>query len=302
MLSLYLPVAQLAVNPIIIVIMGFVVGILSGLFGVGGGFLTTPLLIFYGIPPGVAVASASVQVAGSSTTSMISHLKRSGVDIRLGMILVVGGFVGAWLGSLLMKFLQARGQADFTISVAYVVLLGAVGGLMLQESLRTLFRRQQIVPKRKRPSRLVASLPYRMRFPLSGIYISPIGPLAIGAGVGALTSIMGVGGGFIMIPALVYILRVNPKVVVGTSAFQIVWVASAATLLQAINNKTVDIVLALLLLGGGVYGARIGAAIAQQAEPDRLRLLLAVIILAVAIRLLLNLTWRPDEAFTVYPA
>ncbi len=302
MLSLYLPVAQLAVNPIIIVIMGFVVGILSGLFGVGGGFLTTPLLIFYGIPPGVAVASASVQVAGSSTTSMISHLKRSGVDIRLGMILVVGGFVGAWLGSLLMKFLQARGQADFTISVAYVVLLGAVGGLMLQESLRTLFRRQQIVPKRKRPSRLVASLPYRMRFPLSGIYISPIGPLAIGAGVGALTSIMGVGGGFIMIPALVYILRVNPKVVAGTSAFQIVWVASAATLLQAINNKTVDIVLALLLLGGGVYGARIGAAIAQQAEPDRLRLLLAVIILAVAIRLLLNLTWRPDEAFTVYPA
>lgn len=301
-MDIYLPIAEMSVNAAVIIFLGFGVGFLSGMFGVGGGFLTTPLLVFYGIPPAIAVASSATQVAGSSVTGAVTHYRAGAVDVRMGLVLVGGGFMGAALGSLLFRYLKDLGQIDVVIPLTYVALLGTVGGLMLVDSVRRLSRSRRGDPEppvRRRHHPLVAALPWRMRFPKSGLYISPLAPALLGTLVGILTVIMGVGGGFIMVPAMLYVLGMAAGTVVGTSLFQILFVASMTTLLHAVQSQTVDLVLAALLLVGGVFGVRIGSRTAQRLSPDRLRLALALLALAVAVRLLVGLTWRPDELFSI---
>ena len=304
-MDLYLPIAEMSVNALVIVALGGLVGFLSGMFGVGGGFLTTPLLIFYGIPPAIAVASSATQVTGSSVSGAFTYFRRGQVDVKMGAVLVAGGFVGSVLGSYVFSWLKSLGQVDVTIGLVYVLFLGSVGGLMLKEALATLrsMRSGAAPPRRaRRHHPLVAALPMKMRFPRSGVYISPIAPLLVGAGVGVLTVIMGVGGGFIMVPAMLYLLGMAAGVVVGTSLFQIVFVAAAATMLHASQSQTVDILLAVLLLIGGVVGAQFGARAAQRLPPERLRLFLALLVLAVAVRLAIGLTWTPKELFSIQTA
>jgi uncharacterized membrane protein YfcA len=272
------------------------------MFGVGGGFLTTPLLIFYGIPPAIAVASAATQVTGSSVSGALTYLRRDQMDLKMGAVLVAGGLFGSVVGSFLFRWLKSLGQVDVTIAIIYVLFLGGVGGLMLKEAIGAL--RQQRNPdgqprRVRRHNALIAALPMKMRFPRSGVYVSPLAPFLVGAGVGVLTVIMGVGGGFIMVPAMLYLLGMSAGVVVGTSLFQIVFVTAVATLLHATQSQTVDILLALLLLLGGVVGAQLGARAAQGLPPERLRLFLAILVLAVAVRLAIGLTWTPRELFSI---
>lgn len=303
-MDVYLPIANLAVSGLVIVALGALTGVLSGIFGVGGGFLTTPLLIFYGVPPTVAAASAASQVTGASVSGVLAHTRRGGVDYRMGAVLVAGGVIGTAIGALLFRLLQSIGQIDTAISILYVVLLGTIGSLMGRESLQAIqaTRRGEAPPARKRRHHpLVASLPMRWRFYRSGLYISPLAPLLLGVLVGILTMLMGVGGGFILVPAMLYILGMSANVVVGTSLFKILFVTIATTMMHAFSTKAVDIVLAALLLIGSVTGAQLGAKFAQQAQPVYLRLVLAVIVLAVALRMAFGLGFRPDEIYTVVP-
>jgi len=300
-MDLYLPIANLSVNAVVIVLLGLGVGLLSGMFGVGGGFLTTPLLIFYGIPPTVAAASAASQVTGASVSGVFAHFRRGGVDVRMGMVLVVGGILGSLAGAGLFALLQASGQIDTVIGIVYVLMLGSIGGLMLTESIQALRAEKGYRPKprRRRHHPLVAALPLRWRFYRSGLYISPLAPLLLGFATGILTVLLGVGGGFVLVPAMLYLLGMSVQVVVGTSLFQILFVTAAATLVHATTTKAVDIVLAALLLLGSVMGAQIGARLASKTKPEHLRLALALIVLAVAARMLLGLAWRPDEIYSV---
>ncbi len=304
-MDLYLPIANLSVNAAVIVALGLGVGVLSGLFGVGGGFLTTPLLIFYGVPPTVAAASAASQVTGASVSGVFAHFRRGGVDVPMGAVLVAGGFVGALLGAVIFRALQTTGQIDTVISLLYVILLGSVGGLMMRDAVRTLrAARQGAAPPAggRRHHPLVAALPLRWRFYGSGLYISPLAPLLLGVVSGILTVLLGVGGGFIMVPAMIYLLGMSTRVVVGTSLFQILFVTAVSTMVHAVTTRAVDIVLAALLLIGSVVGAQLGARLAQRIKPDYLRILLAALVLIVAIRLAIGLGWRPDEIYTVQTA
>ncbi|MEP9402987.1 sulfite exporter TauE/SafE family protein [Sphingomonas sp. VNH70] len=304
-MDLYLPIANLSVNALVIVLLGGGVGFLSGMFGVGGGFLTTPLLIFYGIPPTVAAASAASQVTGASVSGVFAHLRRGGVDFRMGGVLVAGGVLGSVAGAFVFRLLQSSGQIDTVIAILYVVMLGSIGGLMLKEAIgavRVLRGAIPPRPARRRHHPLVAALPLRWRFYASGLYISPLAPLLLGFATGMLTVLLGVGGGFILVPAMLYLLGMGTRVVVGTSLFQILFVTAAATMVHALTTKAVDIVLAVLLLVGSVTGAQIGARFAQKAKPEYLRLALAIIVLAVAFRMALGLGWRPDDIYTVQPA
>ena len=301
-MDLYLPIANLSVNALVIVVLGLGVGLLSGMFGVGGGFLTTPLLMVYGIPPTVAAASAASQVTGASVSGVFAHFRRKGVDVHMGMVLVVGGVLGSFAGAGLFTLLQARGAIDTVISILYVLMLGSIGGMMLQESLQALRAEQRGRPTRVRKRRhhpLVAALPLRWRFYRSGLYISPLAPLLLGFATGILTVLLGVGGGFVLVPAMLYLLGMGTQVVVGTSLFQILFVTAAATMIHATTTKAVDIVLAALLLIGSVTGAQYGALLAQKMKPEYLRGLLAALVLIVAIRMALGLGWRPDEIFSV---
>ena len=303
-MDVYLPIANLAVDGLVIVLLGAVTGILSGIFGVGGGFLTTPLLIFYGVPPTVAAASAASQVTGASVSGVFAHSRREGVDYQIGAVGVAGGVIGASIGALLFRLLESLGQIDTVINILYVLLLGTIGALMGRESLQSLRQargrdRPRAAKRRHHP--LVASLPMRWRFYRSGLYISPLAPLLMGVVVGILTMLMGVGGGFILVPAMLYVLGMSANVVVGTSLFQILFVTMAATMMHALTTKAVDIVLAGLLLLGSVTGAQLGTRIAQLAKPEVLRLLLAVTVLAVALRMAFGLGVRPDEVYTVVP-
>jgi uncharacterized membrane protein YfcA len=303
-MDVYLPIANIAVNGLVIVFLGALTGILSGMFGVGGGFLTTPMLIFYGIPPTVAAASASTQVTGASVSGVLAHTKRNGVDFRIGSVMVAGGVVGAAIGALLFRFLQSVGQIDTVINILYVVLLGTIGGMMAHESIQVLRARKQGKPppaRKRRHHPLVASLPMRWRFYRSGLYISPIAPALLGMIVGILTMLMGVGGGFILVPVMLYILGMSANVVVGTSLYQILFVTMATTMMHALTTKAVDIVLAVLLLLGSVSGAQIGAKLTQVIKADYLRLILASIVLAVAIAMAFQLGVRPNEIYTVVP-
>ena len=301
-MDLYLPIAGLSVNALVIILLGGLVGLLSGMFGVGGGFLTTPLLMFYGIPPAIAVASSATQVTGASVSGAITYWERKGIDFRMGIVLVAGGVIGSLAGSFLFRALQKMGQIDIAISAAYVLLLGSVGGMMLTETVRALraARAGKRPPARPRHNRLVAALPFRWRFYRSGLYISPLAPLALGFVTGVLTVVLGVGGGFLIVPALIYLLSMPANVVVGTSLFQILFVTAATTMVHSVQSKTVDIVLASLLLVGGVVGAQLGARMALKLKPEYLRLGLALIVLVVAVRMALGLGWRPDEIYTIY--
>ncbi|WP_343344931.1 sulfite exporter TauE/SafE family protein [Sphingomicrobium sp. XHP0239] len=300
-MDIYLPIAEMAVNALIIVALGGLVGVLSGLFGVGGGFLTTPLLIFYGVPPTVAVASATTQVTGTSVSGAAAHMRRGGIDFPMAGVMIVGGIMGSLIGVGLFRLLQASGQFDLVIGFLYVLLLGGIGGLMLRDAVVALGWVDP--PKRKGPRRRhhrwIAALPLRWRFYASGLYISPIAPALVGLGAGILTVLLGVGGGFIVIPAMIYVLGMAARVVVGTSLVMILAVSAFTTLVHALTTQAVDIVLAILLLFGSVVGAQYGVLIAHKVKPDLLRLALAVIILAVAARMLLGLTYRPDDIFTV---
>lgn len=301
-MDVYLPIANLSVNGLVIVALGALTGVLSGMLGVGGGFLTTPLLIFYGVPPTVAAASAASQVTGASVSGVFAHTRRQGVDYHMGAVLVAGGVLGTGIGALLFNLLEQLGQIDTVINILYVVLLGSIGTLMARESL-TALRAEQVgapIPARKRRHHpLVARLPVRWRFYRSGLYISPLGPLLLGAIVGVLTMLMGIGGGFLLVPAMLYILGMSGNVVVGTSLFQILFVTTATTMMHALTTKAVDIVLAFLLLFGSVTGAQLGAYWAQRVQPERLRIVLAAIVLLVALRLAIGLAWQPDEVYSV---
>ena len=301
-MDVYLPIANLSVNGLVIVALGALTGILSGLFGVGGGFLTTPLLIFYGIPPTVAAASAATQVTGASVSGVLAHQRAGGVDYRMGAVLVVGGILGAMVGALLFRLFQSLGQIHVIINVLYVLMLGTIGGLMLREALEAILasrRKAAQAAAKRRHHPLVAALPYRWRFYASGLYISPFAPLILGFLVGILTMLMGVGGGFMLVPAMLYILGMSGRVVVGTSLFNILFVTMATTMMHALTTRAVDLILAALLLVGSVMGAQFGTKIALKARPDILRLVLAVVVILVALRMLFGLGVQPDEIYSV---
>jgi hypothetical protein len=301
--DIYLPIAGLSVNALVIIGLGGVVGLLTGMLGVGGGFLTTPILIFYGIPPAVAVASATTQITGTSVSGLLAHRRRRGVDYRMGGVLVAGGILGALAGGGLFRLLQDSGQIDTVISLLYVILLGSIGVLMAKESATALDIIKPTARAKKKAARrhnpLIAALPMRWRFYQSGLYISPLAPLALGFVSGMLTVLLGVGGGFIVVPAMIYLLGMSTMAVVGTSLLQILFVTAATTLVHATTTKSVDIVLAVLLLVGSVIGAQIGVRLAQKAKPELLRMFLAIVVLAVALRMALQLGWRPAEIYTV---
>lgn len=297
-MQIYLPIAEVSVNAFLLLGLGGIVGILSGMFGVGGGFLMTPLLFFIGIPPAVAVATEANQIVASSFSGVLAHLKRKTVDLRMGCVLLVGGLIGAALGVQLFNALKAIGQVDLLVKLSYVVFLGIIGSLMFVESLRAIMKSRKGggVPKRRKHT-WVHNLPFKMKFRTSGLYISVIPPILVGVLVGILAAIMGVGGGFIMVPAMIYLLGMPTKVVVGTSLFQIIFVTAFTTLLHATTNFTVDMGLAVLLLIGGVIGAQIGAQIGVRLKAEQLRVLLAVMVLAVCGKLGLDLLIQPAELF-----
>jgi uncharacterized protein len=302
-MHIYLPIAELSVNWLVIIGLGALVGVLSGLFGVGGGFLTTPLLMFYGIPPAVAVASAATQITGASVSGMFAHWRRAGVDVKMGLVLASGGLIGSSLGSELFKLLKSAGQLDLTINLSYVVFLGSIGAMMLKESVGTILRMRRGLPPaqpRKRHQGFIHRLPFKIRFHRSRLYISVLAPLALGLLVGMMTAIMGVGGGFLLVPAMIYLLAMPTNVVIGTSLMQIMVTTAATTILHSVQTQTVDIVLAMLLLFGGVVGAQFGAALAVKVRGEHLRAMLALIVLVVAIRLGIGLTWRPNELYGIY--
>ncbi len=299
---IYLPVAEISVNAALIFGLGAMVGVLSGLFGVGGGFLLTPLLIFVGVPPAVAVSTQAPQIVASSLSGVLAHWKRRSVDVKMGLVLLVGGLAGSFVGVQLFSLLRRLGQVEFAVSLLYVVFLGVVGGLMAVESVATLRRVKTGAQKPTRRRRWIHALPFKMRFHASKLYISAIPPLLIGFVIGVLGAIMGVGGGFIMLPALIYLLGMPTNVVIGTSLFQILFVMAFTTLLHAVENQTVDALLALLLLLGGVVGAQIGASLGARLRGEQLRFLLAALVLGVALKLAIDLTLRPDELFSISPA
>ena len=300
-MDIYLPIAGQSVNALLIVLLGFLVGLLSGMFGVGGGFLTTPLLIFYGIPPTVAVASAATQITGASVAGVMVHMRRGGVDPKMGGVMIAGGLLGSIIGAAMFRLLQSSGQIDVVIGLLYVLILGWIGGLMLLDSLKSLGYLQVRTEEKARPrhNRWVASLPYRWRFHGSGLYISPLAPFALGFFAGTLTVFLGIGGGFILVPAMIYILGMPARIVIGTSLFMVLAVSAATTMVHAITTRAVDVVLAALLLVGGVIGAQYGALLTTRLKPDYLRLALSIIILLVGLRMFLGLFWRPDEIFSI---
>jgi uncharacterized protein len=302
-MEIYLPIAEVSLDVFVLLALGGAVGFLSGVFGVGGGFLLTPFLIFIGVPPAVAVASSANQLVGASVSGVLAHWKRGNVDFKMGAILLIGGFLGSLLGVWLFGILRRLGQIELVINLCFVILLGTLGALMLVEGTRTLLRRRRLgVPRRKLHQHTwIHGLPLKMRFRRSKLYISALLPLGLGFLIGILSAIMGIGGGFVMVPAMIYLLGMPTLVVPGTSLFQIIFVAATVTVLQAINNRTVDAVLALVLLIGGVLGAQIGTRMGSRLRGDQLRIMLAVLVLAVAVKLAVDMTATPDQLYSAAP-
>jgi uncharacterized membrane protein YfcA len=298
---IYLPIAEVSMHIGIIIGLGGGVGFLSGLFGVSGGFLMTPLLIFFGIPPAVAVSTEANQIVASSVSGVLAHMRRGNVDFKMGGILMAGGVIGSTLGVALFSFLREIGQIDLVIQLSYVVFLGIIGALMLTESLRTIVRSRKpgAVRGKLHQHNWLHGLPFKMRFRRSKLYISAILPLSIGAFVGVLAAIMGVGGGFIMVPAMIYLLGMPTSVVVGTSLFQIIFVTANVTLLQSIQTQTVDFILAGLLLFGAVIGAQFGSRAGALLRGEQLRGLLALLVLAVCAKIGYDLVVRPEDLLSV---
>jgi uncharacterized membrane protein YfcA len=297
--NLYLPISGNATNILLLLGLGGGVGFLSGLFGVGGGFLMTPLLIMVGIPSTVAAATDSNQIVAASTSGTFAHYRLGNVDFKMGFLLLIGGVLGGTLGVQLIKVLRAMGNADFVIKVTYVIMLGVIGGYMFVESLQSM---RKTAPEEARPrepqkpsvyARLVQSLPWQMHFEKSGVTLSPVMPLILGTFVGILAAIMGVGGGFIMVPVMVYMLRMPMHVVVGTSLFQILFTCINVTFMQAVSNHTVDLVLAIILLIGSTLGAQFGVRVSRRLKGDQLKILLASIVLLVMVQMLVGLVWPP---------
>ncbi len=298
-MNLYLPIAGNSVNCVAILGLGGVVGLLSGIFGVGGGFLMTPLLIMMGIPPTVAAASDSNQIVGASTSGTLAHFRLGNVDIKMGLILLIGGIAGGTVGVQIIKILRQLGNADFLISVTYVLMLGFVGGYMFLESLQAMRKSShpvvEVSPKRESSyAKMMRSLPFQMDFKRSGIRMSFLMPLVLGTLVGVLAAIMGVGGGFVMVPVMVYLLRMPMHVVVGTSLFQILFTCINVTIMQASQNHTVDFILALLLLIGSALGAQVGAKVGKKLGGEQLKICLASLVLVVMFKMLYDLLARPD--------
>ncbi|MCB1968994.1 MAG: sulfite exporter TauE/SafE family protein [Geminicoccaceae bacterium] len=301
-MDIYLPVAELSVNLFMILGLGGAIGFVSGVFGVGGGFLMTPLLIFIGIPPAVAVGSVSAQVLASSVSGVLAHMRRQTVDLKMGLLLTVGGSIGSAAGVFIFGWLQTLGQVDIFISICYVVFLGTIGGLMFIESLNTLIRskRKSGGSRRKlHQHHWMHGLPLKMRFQRSRLYISIIMPSVVGLLVGLLGAVMGVGGGFIMVPAMIYIIGMPTNIVVGTSLFQIALVTMITTYLHAYNNYAVDIVLALLLIAGAVVGAQFGSRVGALLRGEHLRILLALMVLAVCVKLAYDLIASPADPYSI---
>ena len=298
---IYLPIAEVSMHIGIIIGLGGGVGFLSGLFGVGGGFLMTPLLIFFGIPPAVAVSTEANQIVASSVSGVLAHMRRGNVDFKMGGILMAGGVIGSSLGVALFSFLREIGQIDLVIQLSYVVFLGIIGALMLTESLRTIVRSRKpgAVRGKLHQHNWLHGLPFKVRFRRSKLYISAILPLSIGAFVGVLAAIMGVGGGFIMVPAMIYLLGMPTSVVVGTSLFQIIFVTANVTLLQSIQTQTVDFILAGLLLFGAVIGAQFGSRAGALLRGEQLRGLLALLVLAVCVKIGYDLVVTPEDLLSV---
>ena len=300
-MHIYLPIAEMSVNIFLILGMGGAVGFLSGLFGVGGGFLMTPLLIFIGVPPPVAVGTEANQIVASSVSGVLAHWRRANVDFKMGFVLLLGGFVGSSLGVILFKYLQNLGQLDLVIKLSYVIFLGIIGFLMLWESSRTIIRSRSAAARRGKlhQHNWFHGLPFKMRFRKSKLYISAILPFLIGATVGVLSAIMGGGGGFIMVPAMIYLLGMPTSLAIGTSLFQIIFVTANVTFLQALTVQTVDILLAVLLLTGAVIGAQFGSKYSVRMKGEQLRALLALLVLGVCVKMIFDLTVMPADLYSI---
>ena len=300
---IYLPIAEMSVNIFLILAMGGGIGFLSGLFGVGGGFLMTPLLIFIGVPAPVAVGTEANQIVASSVSGVLAHWRRGNVDFKMGSILLVGGFFGSSAGVVLFKYLQLIGQIDLVIKLSFVIFLGIIGSLMFWESIRTIIRSHNPASRRRKlhQHNWLHGLPFKVRFRKSKLYISAIPPFAIGAVVGVLSAIMGVGGGFIMVPAMIYLLGMPTSVVIGTSLFQIIFVTANVTFLQALTVQTVDILLAVLLLAGAVVGAQFGSKYSVRMKGEQLRALLAIMVLGVCIKIIIDLITKPTDLYSITP-
>jgi uncharacterized protein len=298
---IYLPVAGMAVNALWILGLGGLVGFLSGLFGVGGGFVMTPLLILLGVPPAVAVGTQANQLVGASVSGVLAHWRRRNVDIKMGIVMLIGGVAGTALGVAVFGVLQRLGHIDVVIRLSYVLLLGGIGSLMLAESVRTLWRRRGPSAGRGKLHRhgFLHRLPLKTRFPASRLYISALLPFGIGFVGGALVAIMGVGGGFLLVPAMIYLLNMPSGLVAGTSLFQIIFTTAAATILQAATNGTVDVVLAILLLIGGVIGAPLGTRAGVGLRGEHSRVLLALLVVAVAAKLGWDVALTPADLYSI---
>lgn len=298
-MQLYLPIAEVSVNVFVLLGLGGLVGFLSGMFGVGGGFLITPLLMLIGVPPGVAVATGANQVVASSISGVLAQFKRRAVDMRMGVVLTVGGLIGSTIGGVVFNLMSRMGQTDVFVQLSYVLFLGLVGGLMLIESINALRSTGKVTIRRAHVHSWVHGMPFKMKFRSSGLYISVIPPLLVGGAVGFLSAIMGVGGGFVMVPAMIYLLGVPTRVVVGTSLFQITFVTAYTTLIHAVTHHTVDMMLALILIIGGVIGAQIGTRVGVKLKAEQLRILLSLLVLVVAVKIGFDLVLTPGELYSV---
>ncbi len=299
-MQIYLPIAEISVDVFTILALGGVTGVLSGMFGVGGGFLITPFLIFIGVPPAVAVATSANQIVAASVSGFIAHWRKQNVDFRMGWLLLIGGLAGSFAGVWVFKWLKGLGQIDLVISLLYVTFLSGIGILMAVESSRSLIHKKKSVQKSSAGKHnILQRLPLKMRFPRSRLYISSLLPLGVGWVAGLMVSIMGIGGGFLMIPAMIYLLRMPTSVVIGTSLFQIIFITANVTFLHAVTTHTVDILLALFLLTGSVIGAQFGSRLGTKLPADKLRGMLALLVLAVALKLAYGLFATPQDIFTV---
>ncbi|MAL78725.1 MAG: permease [Sneathiella sp.] len=300
-MTVYLPIAEISVNLFLVLGMGGAIGLLSGMFGVGGGFLMTPLLIFIGIPPAVAVATVSNQITAASVSGVLAHWRRGNVDFKMGVVLLVGGIFGSILGAWIFTLLKSIGQIDLMISLSYVLFLGTIGILMMIESVNALIktRKGSMTRKKLHQHYWIHGLPFKMRFRKSKLYISALMPLGIGAVVGILSAIMGVGGGFVMVPAMIYLLGMPTSVVIGTSLFQIIFVTANVTLLHAMSTQTVDAVLALLLVASAVVGAQIGTRLGSKLRGEQLRGLLAFLVIVVCLKLAFDMVVTPDDLYSL---
>ena len=302
-MQVYLPIAELSLNLVLLLTMGFAIGFLSGMFGIGGGFILTPMLIFLGVPAGVAVGTGASQVVAASVSGALGHWRRNNVDLQMAFLLIVGGFLGALVGVKVLSYLIARGQLEPFVAISYVVLLGVVGTLMLIESLRVLRASTsgKVTPSARRGGQhtWLDGLPLKMRFRHSRIYASMIPFLGVGALVGLLTAVMGVGGGFMLVPAMIYLMRIPTRIVIGTSTVQILFVTAFTTVLQSTMNHTVDVLLSVPLMAGSVVGAQFGVGFSERFKAEQLRALLALIVVAVAVRMAFGLVIKPGDLYSL---